>query len=405
VKEQKKKSKKGIIIVIIILLVIVVAAIGGIFAYQHIEENKSTGTAWGDKYYEYINNINNGEDFYKLPEKIENGEIQFIQLEENKDPIMTVKYKDTSKNELDLGIYYIRDDGEISGYTRMGNEEIKDMNLVLLYNRELEEFRWYEETICNDGQTSYEDVLKKINMYKETSKYDYNDDYFKSEEYRNLCATQESFSFNESEMSKEDEEEISIFEEKFIVPENVVGSEKVAIDNLRNLRNIKEGITTAVTGYKTEEEVTTEEVKENVNEKLEKIEQIKIAKEEAAKKAAEEEEAKKAAEEAAKGLKVGSHRLKYGTYKSDVTTMDSTLYGTITLNQDGTFHIKANCEGDSPYPTLNCDGTYKVGQVENSGSYNSGVYFTTSTGVKFAFEVFTDNEFSDQWHGYSYSGN
>lgn len=44
-------------------------------------------------------------------------------------------------------------------------------------------------------------------------------------------------------------------------------------------------------------------------------------------------------------------------------------------------------------------------EVENSESYSTGIHFTTSTGVKFMFEVLKDNAFSDQWHGYSYSGN
>ena len=31
------------------------------------------------------------------------------------------------------------------------------------------------------------------------------------------------------------------------------------------------------------------------------------------------------------------------------------MYGTIILNPDKTFHIKANCEGGYPYEELDCE--------------------------------------------------
>ena len=130
-----------------------------------------------------------------------------------------------------------------------------------------------------------------------------------------------------------------------------------------------------------------------------------MAQEEQAKKEAAE---KAAAEEAAKTLKVGDCTLKYSKYVSDVSQMDSSMYGTITLNSDGTFHIKANCEGSYPYPTLDCDGTYKVELNQPTGyqdEYANYITFNPEDGESFSLEVYKNNSFSDQWHGYSYSEN
>ena len=205
-----------------------------------------------------------------------------------------------------------------------------------------------------------------------------------------------------------DGEEISIdkFDETFIKPD----IEDTSIDFDFNLieEKLKEAIENLVNDYKNNDQIITDEVKEAVTEKETEItnkqEEMEKAKDEVEKKKAEEEAKRKAEEEAKKGFKVGNHRLKYGTYKSDVYIMDSSMYGTITLNQDGTFHIKANCEGDYPYKTMDCDGTYKATRAIDSYEYYDAIEFTAEEGDRFVFSVSSDNEFSDQWHGYSYQG-
>ncbi len=80
------------------------------------------------------------------------------------------------------------------------------------------------------------------------------------------------------------------------------------------------------------------------------------------------------------------------------------MYGTLIIKPDGKFHIKANCEGDYPYKTLDTDGTYKISKIQNSFSLQTGLEFTTNSGDKFSLIVSKDNSFNDQWHGYSYTG-
>ena len=106
-----------------------------------------------------------------------------------------------------------------------------------------------------------------------------------------------------------------------------------------------------------------------------------------------------------KALKVGKNLITYGTYKMD--KINDILYGTITIYQNGRFHISSNCDGIKDYysgnKSINCDGTYKVGKVQNSSMYFPGIYFTPNAGEKFCFEVNSNNTLSDQQHGYTYS--
>ena len=393
-------KKKTIIIELAIVLIIIILGVGGYFGYKYIEESKTTGAEWGDTYVTYLEEAKQTSgpeklEKYGIYEGVENATIKFYQIEEESDPSMVIKY-DLNGTKF----FTVWDINKEQNVPDMKIDVAKD-DIRLLYNIEKQKYEWYfykdsdgnklyTEVIPTDETSGDGKVMHKVYDFKK-------EDLPKNEEVK------------EGEIPT-----ISKFEETFIEP-TIKESKEIEINLNADSKEIKKAVTETVKEYKSQEQGITEEVKSQVEEKKTELnnkkEIIKKAEEEKAKKEAEEkaaaeaEAAKKAAEEAAKGLTVGSHKLKYGTYKSDVSKMDSTMYGTITLNPNGTFHIKANCEGNYPYPTLNCDGTYKVGQVENSGSYSTGIHFTTSTGVKFMFEVLKDNAFSDQWHGYSYSGN
>lgn len=388
-KEKKGKKGKVILILIIILLVIVVATGGGYFAYQYIEENKPIEQEWADTYYHYIKDTN--EEGKSEDEKIQNNsEIGFIEVSDIDDPVMIVEYEKDDEDVLD--VYYINE-GKVSNVINLGEADIE-----LLYDMNKKEYDWYTHT-----KTDTKDTYTKLSAQILGENKD------KEEE------TEYSFEKDEKitvETVDGDTISISKFDTMFIETDAKIDT----VDYHEDMTNkeLKETIEKGVTQYKPEEELITEDIKNDVTEKENKVtekqeemqqaeEEKKKAEEEARKKA--EEEAKKKAEEEAKGLKVGSHTLQYGTYISDVAGMDSTMYGTITLNPDKTFHIKANCEGGYPYEELDCDGTYEVTKVLNSFTYFDGIRFTTSTGVVFEHEVTQDNRFSDQWHGYDYSGN
>ena len=379
----KKKGKgKIFLIFIIILFVIAIAAGGGYFAYQYIEESKPIEQEWADTYYNYIK----GSDEEEASEttKIQNdSKIGFIEVADVEEPVMIVEYE---KDDEDVSDVYYINEGKVSNVINLGVGDIE-----LLYDIDKKEYDWYIHT-KTDTTDTYTKLSAKI----------LGEDENKEEE------TEYSFEEDE-EISVEtiDGDTISIPKFDTVFIETDVEIDKVDYNENMTNKELKETIEEGVNKYKTEEEMITEDTKNEVtnkeNEITEKQEEMKQAEEEKAK--AEEEARKKAEEEAKKGLKVGSYTLQYGTYISDVAGLDSTMYGTITLNPDKTFHIKSNCEGGYPYPELDCDGTYEVTKVLNSFTYFDGLRFTTNTGVVFEHEVTQNNSFSDQWHGYTYSGN
>lgn len=379
----KKKGKgKIFLIFIIILFVIAIAAVGGYFAYQYIEESKPIEQEWADIYYNYIKGSD--EEVKNESTKIQNdSKIGFIEVADVDEPVMIVEYE---KDDEDVSDVYYINEGKVSNVINLGEADIE-----LLYDIDKKEYDWYTHT-KTDTTDTYTKLSSKI----------LGEDENKEEE------TEYSFEEDE-EISVEtvDGDTISIPKFDTIFIETNVDIDKVDYNENMTNKELKETIEEGVDKYKTEEEIITEDIKNDVTDKenkvTEKQEEMKQAEEE--KKKAEEEARKKAEEEAKKGLKVGSHTLQYGTYISDVAGMDSTMYGTITLNPDKTFHIKANCEGGYPYEELDCDGTYEVTKVLNSFTYFDGIRFTTSTGVVFEHEVTQNNRFSDQWHGYEYSGN
>ena len=391
--KKEKKSKKGLIITLIVIIILVVIGILAFVGWQYFNNNKTVGTTWGDTYYAYLRKASSNKETRNtdlgLADGTQNVELEFIDIEEEEEPVMVISYEKDDENYSN--IYYIKDDGTVYELTYSFPTDIE-----MLYSIEEKEYNWYlvskEENVAE-----YTPIQNKIikSEGKEVEEDELPNEYTIKDDDKTTVETV-------------DGEEISIdkFDETFIKPD----IEDTSIDFDFNLieEKLKEAIENLVNDYKNNDQIITDEVKEAVTEKETEItnkqEEMEKAKDEVEKKKAEEEAKRKAEEEAKKGFKVGNHRLKYGTYKSDVYIMDSSMYGTITLNQDGTFHIKANCEGDYPYKTMDCDGTYKATRAIDSYEYYDAIEFTTEEGDRFVFSVSSDNEFSDQWHGYSYQG-
>lgn len=388
-KEEGSKKKKTLKIVALFLVLLVVAGVGGFFGYKKYQSSKSVGSEWGDTYYNFIleSKANNKKVAIK-----DNSKIEFIEVPDVKDPIMLVNYEKDSKDYSD--IYYINND-EIKNIM-----DLEPANVELLYNIASKEYDWYLHTTTAEEEkyTTISSTIKAANSKKEDSS---------KEEY--------TYKIGE-EISTEtvDGSKISMpkFDSEFVKVETDIET----IDYNKDLteKELKDSMTANVGEFKTTEEITDEEVKEEVKKKEQEVadkkeemkkaeEAVAMKKEEEARKA--EEERKRAEEEAKKGLKVGNQTLKYGRYVSDVNRMDSSMYGTIILRPNGRFHIKANCEGYTiPYPVLDTDGTYQVTRVQNSFSFFDGLKFTTNNGVTFSLEVHDGNKLSDQWHGYQYAG-
>ncbi len=401
----KRKSKLPIIIIAIVLVVVLIAAVGGYFTYQYIEENKTTGTEWGDTYYSYLEESAEKNGDLEFPSKIEDGKIQFVQLKEDDTPIMLVNYKDVAKeNKEKLGVYYIKDDGQVGGYISFGPEDLKEHNVVLLYNRQTKDYSWYQEMVIEDGEHRYTDLDKYIAMNKVKSVHDEmgDKDFYQSDEYKRLATESNIICFKKDEMpNSDDDTKTSKFEETFIKVNDVERSNIIPIDNFRDFKQIKKIVTTAVDSYKTQQEVLTEEVKTAVQEKETKIEEIRIAKEEAEKKAKEEEEARKAAEEAAKGLKIGNHTIKYGTYKG----IEGAVGETLVINPNGSASITANFPGGVKTIQMTYQvKTYDFAQDISSHSYQQAIV-TSGGGYEYAYFPFQNDRLSDGGTGtYIYQG-
>jgi len=209
---------------------------------------------------------------------------------------------------------------------------------------------------------------------------------------------------------------LSKFEETFIVVDNI--DNVIEIGDIHNIdeKALKEHIKSAEKQYKDNNSIITEEIKTATQNKITELEnkkeQIKVAQEQKAKKEAEEkakveEEAKKKAEEEAKkGLKVGNYTLKYGTYVLENNYEG--FYGTIKLEPNGKCHIKSNIDLDyQNKKAVDADATYTVRSdivIDTPGIYDNGLEFNIN-GEKIHFIVTNNSSFSDQWHGYKYSGN
>ena len=374
---KKKSSKKAIIITIVAIIILAIAGVAGCFVYNHIQESKTVGTDWGDTYYAYlkeaISEDSNIED-YGLQKGMDNIELQFLEVGE-KNPVMVMTYEK-------------EDNPYVNIYRTNGEEQVDKVvysepsTVEFLYDIKYESYSWYIHT-----ETEENDSYKLI--YTVLSNPDKNNE--------------ADYTIKKGEEKTQEKIVLSKFDEIFVKPE-IEASEKIEFSPDMEAKELKENITNGVEEYKPQKEIVTEEVEKATETKVTEMEETKKSIE-TAKEEIKKEEERKAAEELAKGLKVGSVTLKYGKYVSDVSQMDSSMYGTIILKPDGKFHVKANCEGDYPYKNLDCDGTYKIDKILNSFEYFDGLTFTTNTGVSFSLEAHSGGKLSDQWHGYTYVGN
>lgn len=429
----RKKSKMLIVVLTIVIMLIIIASVGCYFIWQNIEKNKSVGTTWGDTYYAYLKEASTEKDLserekYGIQQNMENTQIQFCDIEGFDSPAMIMTY---TKNDTNYVNTY-----KISNNNKVVNVSYKEPSTVeFLYNIELQQYIWYVHI-----QTGNTDSYKPISSgFKDSNSEDISTDNVtnntnstntvnNSNVTNNINITSNNitkveitpeYTFEKDEATTVetiDGETLSLskFDETFVRPETDV-SQKIDFDiNTMDETVIKDTIISTVEGYKPEEQIVTDEVKTSVEQKVTEIEtkqeEIKSAQEEKAKK---EEEERKAAEEASKGLKVGNHTLKYGTYVSDVSKMpneDGPMSATIVLNQDGTFSLKAVNLSESDFigkKSQDCTGTYKIKlhQETYPDEYEDVIEFTPNNGeAPFSFFVNYDNSFSDQWHGYSYSG-
>ena len=359
--------------------------------------------------------------------------IQFCDLGNDEAPAMVMTY---TKDGVDYVNTY-----KISNDNKVINVAYKEPSTVeFLYNIELQQYIWYVH-IQTGNQDSYKPISSGFedleadnsateNVTSNTNSTNTNNTNISnvtnainvaSDDVTKVEVTPE-YTFEKDEATTVetvdgDTLSISKFDETFVKPDTEV-SQKVDFDiNSMDEKVIKDAVTSTVEGFKTEDQIVTDEVKSSVEEKVTEVqnkqEEIKAAQEEKAKKEEEErkaEEARKAAEEAAKGLKVGNCTLKYGIYKFEMSSMTPPLSATLVLNQNGTFTVKTvnYGESDTLAESENLTGTYSVrlNQETYPGEYENMIRFTPNNGGDFFdMTVSENNSMHDQWHEYYYSGN
>ena len=433
---ETKKSNKALKLTLIISLIVVViagASVGGYFGYKHYSENKSTGTEWGDIYFNYLNDESNNEKPFSI-NTYKDTKVGFID-EGKENPIMfvtgnwTTASTDGSTNTIKyVNLYEINENNEV---ILKGGKGAQDMKIEFLYDVPNKKYDYFFVN-KNEISTNYTSVdtymndLLKENELKESIAPGKTDDEMTTEETQKFHNQ-----LQEYKTSNTSRAEYMIENEKSVVTQNTLSGETISYNKQdeyiidpeieektfdyskdMNKAELRKSVEIGVTDYKTDDENVTEEVKTAVEQKVKEVEtkkqQIETAKAEIKadeERKAAEEAARKAAEEAALGLKVGNYRLKYGTYKLD-SDMGTGLVGTIVLNQGGTFHIKANFnQGSGNTEAFDVDGTYTVTKEYNSMDLQDAINFRTNDGRTFGLFVVENNRMNSQWHGYHYVGN
>lgn len=361
-KTKKPKNKKKIIIISsVIAAVVLIAIVLTILLMPHKETKKTESKIkekWGQIYYEYLKDVNEkNKEKAGLPEDMKDAEIHFYDIENIKNPIMTIDYE--LNDEDYTNIYYINNKKvDVIVYN-------EPTDIELLYNIENKDYNYYTKSE-KESENTYKIINKQI-----TNKL--NDETEEITEYTFKDDDKDSVTdVNGNEIS------LTKFEQTFIEIETE--NEGIKYNTNLNDKELKKAVTKTIDNYQEIADIVTEDIKKSTSTKEEAIvkkqEEMKTAKEEVEKKQ-QEEKAKKEAEEKAKqeaekkaneSLKVGSYTLKYGTYKGQYADEGNTL----VLKQNG----QCTYNGKSCTYTI---GSHDFAQdASTQGSYKTCLVIKTS---------------------------
>lgn len=359
---SKKSSKKIIKIIVIILFVLALVVVGGVLGWQWYQSSRSTGSSWGDIYYEFIKESRKEED---NKANIPNGStIEFIQVSDIDDPVMVVQYEEKEEDYSDL--YYINKD-KVENVISMPSSDVE-----LLYHIENKDYQWYVHTTENEKE-DYVPVVDAV----------FPDDAKDENHY--------TFDVDESiRVETVDGEEISLpkVDSIFIKPDIEIN--EIEYSTELSDGKLKDAMIEGVEEYQSIKDITTDDVKEEVKKEEEKIE-VKL---EEIKKATEEVEKKK--EEEAIKLTSSNVTEKIGTH---LKWFSSAYLGVIY----GWYHIfPYNDVSDTvTIPTNECQGAM-INEVTGLKSINNlktqlSNYVLSSQISRFDFNDFTEYNNQVYW--------
>ena len=290
------KNKKVLIIIVVIIILLIATIIGTVVILKN--NDKTTGTEWGDIYVKQIKEISD-----KL-EEIENTENKAVYIcglpAGSKD--VSATFLDTDKKDYpELVLFYTHDDKDGFTITYIDDKKEfdcieRDGELQLLYDLEKKQYDYYHEDIVDSS-----DKTEKIHIFDSITEI--------RDESTNM-------QFKESQMENE-------FKERFIkvdMPE----FETFDITSNMNENQIKKQIKKVTKNYKSFEDNIPEETKEKVENEIAEI----------SNKEKDAEEVEKTTENT-ENL-VNGQLLKFGKYEG---TSSGKIY-TLIINSDKTYQIE-----------------------------------------------------------------
>lgn len=346
-------NKKKLILIISIILICGILVIGYIFkdklfgSKEKKISNAKDKAVWGETYYVYLKDIKDNNKYKEagLPSDLKSAKVNFVSVNDIKDPVMTITYDKDSKEYTN--IYYINND-KVDAIVY--NEPT---SIELLYNIEKDTYNYYSNTV-SDSDNYYKNVTDQIKSKtnKDSSKAVIVEEYIIN-------------SNDKEEVTDSSGNSISLtkFESTFIkvdTPDNSFEFNKSIVeDELRKLvdksTNLYEDIAKTIKANK-------ENVERLKNELKEKEERIKSIKEEKSKEEVKETNNDTSTKEVTSsdntevsGIKLGSYTINYGKYVGE----DASSGITLVLNKDGSCTYDGN-------PCTYSIGTHDFAQDEST---------------------------------------
>lgn len=243
---MSKKTKIIIAVVSIIVLIAIIVVVSFIVSRNN-KINKTVGTTWGDTYYAYLKEIKTADDKseYGL-EDTNNVSMGFVESSENKNPVMVLTYQKDNAEYSNL--YYAETDGGISFM-----QYSEPSSVEYLYNIEKSEYSWY---LHQKGEIQIYQSIDSITT-------DFEDNNMDSDV---ISFSQNSFVRNEQNMN------VSYFDTIFV--ETGISNNTISVDFSAGDEDFRNSIENAVNGYKTDEQLSTDEVKQAVTSKVDEINSV-----------------------------------------------------------------------------------------------------------------------------------
>lgn len=268
---KKKIIIIGIIYSILLISSVILALILPNKNNAKIKEKAEINSSWGNTYYVYLKNVKDTKKYDKagLSDKIKKMKISFHEIENLKEPIMTITYE--KDNENYINIYYINDN-KVDVIVYEENTEMK-----YYYNTDTNSYGYYIKNEKNNT-SNYISVKDQIE-YQNNKENDLKTYTFTEQDKETVT---DEFG-NQLSVNKEDETFIEIITDEKEINYNFDLSDE----------ELKKTINNTIDKYKTIEDIETKQVKENVANKIEEIttlkENIEKVKQENEQKAKEEE--------------------------------------------------------------------------------------------------------------------